>query len=30
MEIALPVLLLGQLPLYHEQFRFVISVQFGA
>ncbi|HEX8113416.1 MAG TPA: hypothetical protein VF516_37055, partial [Kofleriaceae bacterium] len=30
MEIALPVPLLGQLPLYYEQFRFVIGVQFGA
>ena len=30
MEIALPVPLLGQLPLYYEQFRFVIGIQFGA
>ena len=30
MEIALPVPLLGQLPLYYEQFRFVIGVQIGA
>jgi hypothetical protein len=30
MEIALPMPLLGQLPLYYEQFRFVIGVQFGA
>jgi hypothetical protein len=27
MEIALPAPLLGQLPLYYEQFRFVIDVQ---
>ncbi|HEU4730014.1 MAG TPA: hypothetical protein VFT22_19085, partial [Kofleriaceae bacterium] len=30
MEIALPVPLLGQLPLYYEQFRFVIGIQIGA
>jgi hypothetical protein len=30
MEIALPVPLLGQLPLYYEQFRAVIGVQIGA
>jgi hypothetical protein len=30
MEIALPVPLLGQLPLYYEQFRFVIGIQVGA
>jgi hypothetical protein len=29
MEIALPVPLLGQLPLYYEQFRFMIGVQIG-
>jgi uncharacterized protein (TIGR03382 family) len=30
MEIALPVPLLGQLPLYYEQFRFVLGIQIGA
>jgi hypothetical protein len=30
MEIAMPVPLLGQLPLYYEQFRFVIGVQVGS
>ena len=30
MEIALPVPLLGQLPLYYEQFRMMIGVQIGA
>jgi hypothetical protein len=30
MEIALPVPLLGQLPLYYEQFRFMIGIQIGA
>jgi hypothetical protein len=30
MEIALPVPLLGQLPLYYEQFRFAIGIQIGA
>ncbi|HET7505579.1 MAG TPA: hypothetical protein VFK02_31380 [Kofleriaceae bacterium] len=30
MEIALPVPLLGQLPLYYEQFRFVVGIQIGA
>jgi hypothetical protein len=29
MEIALPVPLLGQLPLYYEQFRFLIGLQVG-
>ena len=29
-EIALPVPLLGQLPLYYEQFRFMIGVQIGS
>lgn len=30
MEIALPVPLVGQLPLYYEQFRFLIGIQVGA
>jgi hypothetical protein len=30
MEIALPVPLLGQLPLYYEQFRFMLGIQIGA
>jgi uncharacterized protein (TIGR03382 family) len=30
MEIALPVPLIGQLPLYYEQFRFVVGIQIGA
>lgn len=30
MEIALPVPLLGQLPLFYEQFRMVIGIQIGA
>jgi hypothetical protein len=30
MEIALPVPLLGQLPLYYEQFRFMVGIQIGA
>jgi hypothetical protein len=30
MEIAMPVPLLGQLPLYYEQFRFMIGIQIGA
>ena len=30
MEIALPVPLLGQLPLYYEQFRFLVGIQLGA
>jgi hypothetical protein len=30
MEIALPVPLLGQLPLYYEQFRLLIGIQVGA
>jgi hypothetical protein len=30
MEMALPVPLLGQLPLYYEQFRFVIGIQIGS
>jgi hypothetical protein len=29
MEIALPVPLLGQLPLYYEQFRFMLGIQIG-
>jgi hypothetical protein len=29
MEIALPVPLLGQLPLYYEQFRFLLGIQIG-
>jgi hypothetical protein len=30
MEIAMPVPLLGQLPLYYEQFRFMVGIQIGA
>ena len=30
MEIALPVPLLGQLPLYYEQFRVMLGIQIGA
>ncbi len=30
MEIALPVPMLGQLPLYYEQFRFMLGIQIGS
>ena len=29
-EFAIPVPLVGQLPLYYEQFRFMIGLQFGS